>query len=177
MDFNTLSTGAIILLVFIYAAATSKMSAFGVSFGILLAGMVASYLISRFIFTDQSLKLLLGIFTAGFYFTYFLAPAIKFKEYNEGIIAMLIVLFLAGIGLGFQNIPTNTSSIAWQSIALSSILGLGVGVSSLGFTNFPKDSKFMFSFGNTSNTKYSLIPGKQQFRCDVYRNGKLISQQ
>ena len=171
MDLNTLSTGAIILLVFIYAAATSKMSAFGVSFGILLAGMIAYFVINKFIFNFSNL--LLGIFTAGFYFPYFLAPAIKFKEYNEGIIAMLIVLFLAGIGLGFQN----TSSIPWQSIALSSILGLGVGVSSLGFTNFPKDSKFMFSFGNTSNTKYSLIPGKQLFRCDVYRNGKLISQQ
>lgn len=169
MATNTISIGAIILIVFIYGAATSKMAAFGVSFGILLAGMIASYLINKFIFTDPSL--LLGLFTAGFYFTYFLAPAIKFKEYNEGIIAMLIVLAAAaaGIGLRFYN--------DWKSIALSSILGLGLGVSSLGFTNYPKDSKFMFSFGNTSNTKYSLIPGKQQFRCDVYRNGKLISQQ
>ena len=174
MDINTLlpkiiASGVVLLPVFIYGAATSKMAAFGVSFGILLAGMVASYLINKFIFTEQSLKLLLGLFTAGFYLTYFLAPAIKFKEFNEGIIAMLIVLFLASIGLGFSN--------NWKSIALSSILGLGLGVSSLGFTNNPKDSKFMFSFGNTSNTKYSLIPGKQQFRCDVYRNGKLISQQ
>lgn len=166
-----IASGVVLLPVFIYGAATSKMAAFGVSFGILLAGMVAYYLIKKFIFTHPSVKLLLGLFTAGFYFTYFLAPAIKFKEYNEGIIAMLIVLAAgaAGIGLGFSN--------NWKSIALSSILGLGLGVSSLGFTNNPKDSKFMFSFGNTSNTKYSLIPGKQQFRCDVYRNGKLISQQ
>jgi hypothetical protein len=170
MDISTIGPGALILIVFIYGAAIGKLSAFGVSFGILVAGMVASYFISKFIFPNANL--LIGLFTAGFYFTYLLSPAIKFKEPNEGIITMLLVLGAAGAGMGFLLINNN-----WKSIVLSAFIGLGLGVSSLGFTNNPKDSKFIFSFGNTSGTKFSLIPEKQKFRCDVYRNGKLISQQ
>ena len=99
MDISTIGSGALTLLVFIYGAAIGKLSAFGVSFGILVAGMVASYFISKFIFPNTNL--LFDLFTAGFYFTYLLSPAIKFNGFNEGIITMLLVLGAAGAGMGF----------------------------------------------------------------------------
>jgi len=111
-----------------------------------------------------------------FTLAYFVAPMQSNNDYNFSAIAILLVLYAMDAAFNFMNRCADANSTYFNvvSIALGSAMGLAYGLASYhGLKSL--NSKLVYFSGSPSNGEYCSKPKQQTFKCNVYKNGEIIS--
>jgi hypothetical protein len=114
-------------------------------------------------------------FFLSFTLFYFLYPMIDNKDYNFGALAALILLYAMDAVFNFMN---RCSSDDWKWNIVS--IGAGTGLGALWglmyyFIKSSISGKLVYFGGKASNGEYCSKPKQQTFKCNVYKNGEIIS--
>ena len=112
----------------------------------------------------------LPIIISFFTFSYLLIPMLETNTINPVVLAFLIIF--SGINIYYQlfNFCTNA-----MGVALSIIMGLILGGIWFGIFMASGQRNLLFYSELNSNNVICERPSKQTFRCSVYKNGRLIS--
>ena len=112
----------------------------------------------------------LPIIIAFFTLAYLLIPMIESNNINPVVLAFLVIF--SGINIYYQifNFCSNA-----MGVALSIVMGLILGGLWFGIFMALGQRYLLFYSELTSNNVICERPRKQTFRCSVYRNGRLIS--
>ena len=111
-----------------------------------------------------------------FTLAYFLAPMQSNNDYNFSALAVLLLLYMMDAVFNFMNrcADANSTYMNFLSIGLGSAMGLLLGWASyLGMKAI--SPKLVYFGGSPSNGEYCSKPKQQTFKCNVYKNGEIIS--
>ena len=120
----------------------------------------------------------INVFISIFSLAYILLPMIILVQYNIASIIIIIVYAATNIGLlvhgGCYKIPSIAIGDVFFSIVsgVVSILIIIAINSSLNMTN----QNFLFINNTGSSKEICSMPTKQNFKCNVYQNGQLVTQ-
>lgn len=104
-------------------------------------------------------------------FTYLLMPMIDKHNYNIGLLVFILILYSIDI---ISKIVKGCSNV--KSILLGSLIGIVTGF--ILFTLFNTDQnlrQYLYYDTLSSNKIACLRPTKQKFKCNVLRNGEIIT--
>jgi len=116
----------------------------------------------------------LSSFLIVYTFLYLLLPMIHAKNVNYSVVSLFIFFYIADI-LGrryikLKEIP-NMDPIG---TFIGTIVGAAYGIGCYFIVSVAGDKLTYFS-PSASNNEYCSRPKKQQFKCNVYKNGQIIS--
>jgi hypothetical protein len=111
-----------------------------------------------------------------FTLAYFLAPMQINNDYNFAAIAVLLLLYMMDAVFNFMNrcADANSTYANVFSIVLGSAMGLIYGLASF-YMLRSVNPNLVYYGGSPSNGEYCTKPKKQTFKCNVYKNGEIIS--
>lgn len=113
-------------------------------------------------------------FFLSFTLFYFLYPMIESKDYNFSALAVLIILYAMDAVFNFIN---KCSGDDWQWNVASIAIATGLG-GLWGLLYYPMkkiNGNLVYFGGKASNGEYCSKPKQQTFKCNVYKNGEIIS--
>lgn len=104
-------------------------------------------------------------------FTYLIMPMIDKSNYNFGLLSFLFILYFIDIITKLQKKCFNV-----KSILLGTILGFMIGFFLFILLSGDKNSKQYLYYDTLSSNKVACMrPTKQKFKCNVLRNGEIIT--
>jgi len=120
----------------------------------------------------------LSSFLIAFTFMYLWLPMIYVKNINYSVVAIFIFFFIYDIlGRQFLSLPSNANVSNYDGIGTFTGTFVGITYGILCFYliySIGGDSMLYFN-STSSNKEYCSRPKKQQFKCNVYKNGQIIS--
>jgi hypothetical protein len=120
----------------------------------------------------------LSSFFIVFTFMYLLLPMIYVKNINYSVVAIFIFFYFADI-LGRQKIYLDTAQEIPNYNGIGTFTGTFTGIT-YGILCYYliysiAGDKFLYFSTTSNNNEYCSRPKKQQFKCNVYKNGQIIS--
>lgn len=116
----------------------------------------------------------LSSFLIMYTFVYLYLPMANAKNVNYSVIALFIFFYIADI-LGRQYIKLgDISNFDGIGTFTGTIVGITYGIACYSIIAVAGDKLTYFST-SASNNEYCSKPKKQQFKCNVYKNGQVIS--
>ena len=107
-------------------------------------------------------------------FLYLLLPMMHAKNINYSVVSLFIFFYVADI-LGRQYIKLKeVPNYDGIGTFTGTIVGAMYGITTYSIIAVAGDKLTYFS-RNASNNEYCSRPKKQQFKCNVYKNGQIIS--
>jgi len=107
-------------------------------------------------------------------FIYLLLPMMHAKNINYSVVSLFIFFYIADI-LGRQYIKLgDISNYDGIGTFTGTIVGITYGIACYSIISVAGDKLTYFST-SASNNEYCSKPKKQQFKCNVYKNGQVIS--
>jgi hypothetical protein len=107
-------------------------------------------------------------------FIYLLLPMMHAKNINYSVVSLFIFFFIADI-LGRQYIKLkDVPNYDGVGTFTGTIVGAMYGIACYSIISVAGDKLTYFST-SASNNEYCSRPKKQQFKCNVYKNGQIIS--
>jgi hypothetical protein len=117
-------------------------------------------------------------FFLAFTLAYFLAPMYSNNDYNFSAIAVLLLLYMMDAVFNYMNRCADAddkNGANMISIGLGSVMGLLMGGTSYFVIKEHVSPKLVYFSGAASNGEYCTKAKKQTFKCNVYKNGEIIS--
>jgi hypothetical protein len=120
----------------------------------------------------------LSSFFIAFTFVYLLLPMIYVKNINYSVVALFIFFYFADI-LGRQQIFLDAAQKIPNYNGIGTFTGTFSGIT-YGILCYYliysiAGDKFLYFSTTSNNNEYCSRPKKQQFKCNVYKNGQIIS--
>jgi hypothetical protein len=116
----------------------------------------------------------LSSFLIMYTFIYLYLPMAHAKNINYSVVALFIFFYIADI-LGRQYIKLgNIPNFDGIGTFTGTIVGITYGIACYSIIAVAGDKLTYFST-TSSNNEYCSKPKKQQFKCNVYKNGQVIS--
>jgi len=116
----------------------------------------------------------LSSFLIMYTFIYLLLPMMHAKNINYSVVSLFIFFYIADI-LGRQYIVLkNITNYDVVGTFTGTIVGVMYGIACYSIVAVAGDKLTYFST-SASNNEYCSRPKKQQFKCNVYKNGQIIS--
>jgi hypothetical protein len=118
-----------------------------------------------------------SVFLITYTFVYLLMPMIYAKNINYAIIFLFVAFYLGDVlGRKFIQIPglilQNMNPVG---VTIGTLCGVVYGILCF-FIIYKAGDKYLYFSTSTSSTgEYCSKPANQQFKCNVYKNGQLIS--
>ena len=120
----------------------------------------------------------INIFISIFSFSYILLPMIILKMFNVTSIIILSVYTFTNIGISIYNGCFTDKSILIGDIffsLVSGVVSILIIIALNSSLNSP-NKNFLFIDNPNSSKEICSVPSNQNFKCNVYQNGQLISQ-
>jgi hypothetical protein len=118
-----------------------------------------------------------SIFLISYTFVYLLMPMIYAKNMNYAIIFLFVAFYLGDVlGRKYIQIPgVLTQNMNPVGVTIGTLCGVVYGILCF-FIIYKAGDKYLYFSTSTSSTgEYCSKPANQQFKCNVYKNGQLIS--
>lgn len=147
--------------------------------GVLILGLIVVRLLQPLIGTPAKCASLPGMpytspsassFLLMFTLAYFVAPMHANGDYN--VYAILGFLMLFGID---AVVKLGKSCVSGMGVASGTLIGIVYGILSYSVIKGAGGGKMLYYNVGSSNNVYCTKPKKQTFKCNVYKNGELIS--
>jgi hypothetical protein len=116
-------------------------------------------------------------FFIAFTFIYLLLPMIYVKNINYSVVSLFIFFYTADI-LGRQYIKDpglNITNYDGIGTFTGTFVGITYGILCYYLIYSIGGDKFLYFSTTSNNSEYCSRPKKQQFKCNVYKNGQIIS--
>ena len=118
-----------------------------------------------------------SIFLIAYTFVYLLMPMIYSKNMNYAIIFLFVAFYLGDVlGRKYIQIPgVILQNMNPVGVTIGTLCGVVYGIICF-FIIYKAGDKYLYFSTSTSSTgEYCSKPANQQFKCNVYKNGQLIS--
>jgi len=119
----------------------------------------------------------INVFISIFSLSYIILPMIILQKYNIASILIVTVYTLTNIGLSLYNGCYEIKSILIGDIFFSLVCGVLsiLIIIAVNSSLNSKNNNFLFINNENSSGEICSMPSKQNFVCNVYQNGQLIS--
>ena len=118
------------------------------------------------------------VFISIFSLTYVLLPMIILKSYNIASIIIIIAYTLTTLGLSYLKKCYSEASFLIGDVFFSIVSGVVSILIIIAFNSSLNvtDKNFLFIDSSGSSQEICSMPTKQNFKCNVYQNGQLVTQ-
>jgi hypothetical protein len=118
-----------------------------------------------------------SVFLIAYTFVYLLMPMIYAKNINYAIIFLFVAFYLGDVlGRKFIQIPgVIMQNMNPVGVTIGTLCGVVYGIICFFIIYKAGDKYLYFSTSKSSTGEYCSKPANQQFKCNVYKNGQLIS--
>ena len=118
-----------------------------------------------------------SVFLIAYTFVYLLMPMIYSKNMNYSIIFLFVAFYLGDVlGRNYIQIPgVLTQNMNPVGVTIGTLCGVVYGILCFFIIYKAGDQYLYFSTTTSSTGEYCSKPANQQFKCNVYKNGQVIS--
>lgn len=107
-----------------------------------------------------------------FTFIYMLMPMLQNDSYNMELLVLISTLYMVDL---FMSSPLKYKCTSWTGIIVGTVLGIVVAFIIVGIINASDNRQLLFFNELKSNSVVCKRPSKQTFKCQVMKNGQILS--
>ncbi len=118
-----------------------------------------------------------SVFLIAYTFVYLLMPMIYVKNINYAIIFLFVAFYLGDVlGRKYIQVPgVIVQNMNPVGVTIGTLCGVVYGIMCFFIIYKAGDRYLYFSPSKSSEGEYCSKPANQQFKCNVYKNGQLMS--
>jgi hypothetical protein len=120
--------------------------------------------------TDHLITPIMSSFLIAYTLGYLAAPMAVYNDWNVFVILAFVFLFALDFAVGVDK----CGDLKWWFLAITGFGGLIFGIVFFFILKAVGMEKFLY-YTSGSNSMYCSKPSEQEFKCNVYKNGQIIS--